>query len=258
MFAILFYYQWFMSAADGGTICSADPNNTPSTMCLQNISDWSGDADPEVLRQGREQLAIYALAVYCVILYGGMVIHNYSEEDQKTDLQRAAIQMARIKEKSGLTQKTTLVKKPEEEDDDEDELPPSESFKPFVWRRASYFLLTILVVSCLMINMEFSYSSFFGDYVYYWLIGFDFMYQFLDMTVFEVICPDKMHYMPLTAGIGCTMEMTSFGAPNFAQFLLSGFVSLLISFLLKLYFNPALAEFLSVWPRWQIMLRRRF
>jgi len=254
MFAVLFYYQFFMGAADGGTICSANPGTTPSSLCLQNIRDWQESASYEVLRQGRQQLAIFALGVWTVIIYGGLVIHNFSEEDQKTDVQRAQLALQRAKAKTGIVQKGKP--KPVEEEDDEDTLPPSNAFKPFIWRRAAYFLLCIFITFMLMIEVEFSYATPFGLYVYEWLVGFHWFYYFMELFLFRVICPDSIHYAPMLAVINSVQDLVSFGAPDFAQFLLSNFVQLYLVYLQNLFFVPAINEMIENLPRWRIMLRR--
>jgi hypothetical protein len=99
MLGVVFFYYWFMSPVDGGTVCSADPVAAPSALCLQDILDWEGAADLEVLRMGRQQLAIFAIGFYCSVVFAILVMPDYTDDDRKTDVQRAA-----------LAQKTTLTK----------------------------------------------------------------------------------------------------------------------------------------------------
>lgn len=84
MLSVMFLYAWFQSAEEGGSICSADPVNAPSSLCLQDILDWEESADPEVLRAGRQQMAIVALGVFVAHIYSTLVMPNWNEDDIKT------------------------------------------------------------------------------------------------------------------------------------------------------------------------------
>lgn len=67
MIAVVFLWAWFMPASKGGGVCSIDPENSPSVMCLEHILDWTGSEDLDVLRSGRQQLAIIGEEQFFVI-----------------------------------------------------------------------------------------------------------------------------------------------------------------------------------------------
>lgn len=107
--------------------------------------------------------------------------------------------------------------------------------------------------------MEFSYNnSIFQAYIYYWILGFKVMYYLVETFIFAAVCEDKMEYAPMVAAIGCISGMTTMGASSFLQFLLSYFSDLFLTCLDRLFVSPFISELQMLWPRWQLMLVRRF
>jgi hypothetical protein len=118
--------------------------------------------------------------------------------------------------------------------------------------------LSAFVQMCLMIQMEFSYANLFQSNIYYWILGFKVMYFFIEVFIMSVVCIDKIEYAPMSAAIGCISNMTSMGASSFSQFLLSYMAGLFLTCLERLFVSPFINETLSLWPRWRLMLVRRF
>eukprot|EP00599_Poterioochromonas_sp_BG-1_P003191 CAMPEP_0173133270 /NCGR_PEP_ID=MMETSP1105-20130129/630_1 /TAXON_ID=2985 /ORGANISM="Ochromonas sp., Strain BG-1" /LENGTH=1788 /DNA_ID=CAMNT_0014044913 /DNA_START=1672 /DNA_END=7038 /DNA_ORIENTATION=+ len=264
MLAVYFFYAWFMAADDGGTICSADPTNAPSKLCLQDILDWSQSAAPDKLRIGRQQVAIFAIGIYVTMIFVILVVPNYTDEDRKTDVERAALKVKNARaylEKNIAKAEKQLEKMANkanaEEEDDEDELPPSESWKPWIWNRAAIVFLSLFVQFCLIVQIEFSYSTPFSNLVYQFIVIFQEIYQFLDIFIFGEICPDTLYKVPMNIAINVISNMTTMGAPNFTQFLLSNLASLFLTYANRLYFNPLVEDLQSLWPRWKMMIQRR-
>ncbi|KAJ1400314.1 hypothetical protein B484DRAFT_438033, partial [Ochromonadaceae sp. CCMP2298] len=234
MIAIVMFWTWFMSAEDGGTICSADPENAPSPMCFQDVLDWTAEADYDVLRSGRQQMCIFALGFYCCCIFAILVMPEYSEDDRKTDVERAAIKNKATMSKSALAAQQAK----EQAEEDEDAIAPSDAFQPVKWRRATFLFLSIFVQLCLMVQMEFSYSP--------------------EVFVFSVACPDNLHFAPMVSAVSCISGMTTMGAPTFTAFIISYFADLFMVFVERLYISPFISEMMNLWPRWAMMLRRRF
>ena len=96
MLAVLLTWFWFaggviISAGDiQGIICSPDPKNTPSAMCLENISDWQGNLSVDQLRNGRKGVALVAICWYCIYVFTTLVVCSWTAEDVKTDVVRQA------------------------------------------------------------------------------------------------------------------------------------------------------------------------
>jgi hypothetical protein len=47
--------------------------------------------DIDTLRAGRQQMGLIALGFYTTWIYGNLVMPNYSDDDIKTDVERAAL-----------------------------------------------------------------------------------------------------------------------------------------------------------------------
>ena len=96
MLAVLLTWFWFaggvvISAGNiQGIICSADPKNAPSAMCLENIADWQGVLTVDALRNGRKGVALVAIAWYCLYVFSSLVVCSWTAEDVKTDVVRQA------------------------------------------------------------------------------------------------------------------------------------------------------------------------
>lgn len=251
MIAIIFLWSFFQSAEDGGTNCSADPIEAPSASCFQDIYDWTEEADPEILRAGRQQLAIIGVGFYCTYVFANLVMPNYTDDDRKTDVQRALIKANRdLKSKSPAPVINVDV--------DEDELPPDESFKPHIWRRMNFVLLTLFIHFCLMVQMEFSFSDVFEDLVYQFILIFKIFYFVLELVLMRYICPDAIQNAPMVAAISIISGISTMGASTFTEFVLSYFADVLLSVIERLYVAPFISDMINLWPRWRMMLRRRF
>lgn len=109
-----------------------------------------------------------------------------------------------------------------------------------------------------MVQMEFSYANLFQNNIYYWILGFKVMYFLLEVLIMSQICVDKMEYAPMSGAVACVSNMTSMGASSFSQFLLSFMAGVFLTCLERLFVTPFVNETLSLWPRWRLMLIRRF
>eukprot|EP00595_Chromulina_sp_UTEXLB2642_P001513 CAMPEP_0196766730 /NCGR_PEP_ID=MMETSP1095-20130614/29359_1 /TAXON_ID=96789 ORGANISM="Chromulina nebulosa, Strain UTEXLB2642" /NCGR_SAMPLE_ID=MMETSP1095 /ASSEMBLY_ACC=CAM_ASM_000446 /LENGTH=159 /DNA_ID=CAMNT_0042130435 /DNA_START=76 /DNA_END=552 /DNA_ORIENTATION=+ len=159
MIAILFVWKYFQDPADGGSICSSDPVNNPSKACLENIVDWQqtaiGNLDVLVqLRNGRKMIACFAICFYAVFVSAELIYPNWSKEDIKTDAQRL---------KDRLDPEVDFVTGNEDSNDYKVlAVPETKLWKPHVWRRTNFIFMIIAMVCCMMIHMEFSYSTIFS------------------------------------------------------------------------------------------------
>jgi len=246
MITVLAINIWFMDPADGGVICSPDPINAPSPMCLEDVLDWAETAtiDPSVFRAGRKMVCLMAVGLYITFVSGELMLPNWSDEDIKPDLMRNA--------EKNSNQTKTVAEVP-----DDDELPPSETFQPHIWRRANFFLMNSFMQMGLMIQMEFSYSAIFGNNVYQFIIIWKVIYFAVEVMIVEPYLGDKLCIAPMIASNVVVGNMTTMGASNFSQFLLSYFAGLYMTILERLYVAPFIGDIMSLWPRWSMMLQRR-
>ena len=254
--AVLFLYNWFLSADFGGAICTADDTVPGDPRCFQDVVDWKEAMTPTTLRLGRQNLCILAVGVYVSIIFAILVMPEYSDEDRKTDAQRAALKNnAKL---SKAQQAIQAAKAAMEATDQADELPPSQAFQPIKWRRATFLLLSAFVQFGLMIQMELSYANLFGSNVYTFIVGFIFLYLLIEVFILGEICPDKIQYAPMVASVSAISALTTMGAPSFTAFLYSYFVGFLFRIVQMVYMSPFISEIMSLWPRWQMMIKRRF
>lgn len=102
MFAVLVIWKWFMSFDNGGPFCMSDAQISALTsltvvptnglMCLQDLTDWQASADPDqVLRPGRQQLAILFVGVFATFVFARLILPKYSDQDRLTDVEREAL-----------------------------------------------------------------------------------------------------------------------------------------------------------------------
>ena len=63
---------------------------------------------------------------------------------------------------------------------------------------------------------------------------------------------------PLMVVIEVSEILITMGAEDFIDFTLSYFVELSVMIIERLYLDPALRELAQQWPKWKLMVRRRF
>jgi hypothetical protein len=68
--------------------------------------------------------------------------------------------------------------------------------------------------------VEFSYSTFFSDLVFEFIVIFEELYTFLEVFVFSFICPDTLYLVPRNASIAVISDLTIMGAQNFLSVLI--------------------------------------
>ena len=107
-----------------------------------------------------------------------------------------------------------------------------------------------------MIQMEFSYSDQFSGYVYQYIILMKVIYYFVEVFILEPVARDKLAFAPMVVAIAVVSGMTTMGADNFTEFILSYFVDLFLTFGERLYVSPLISEAMSLAPRWMMIERR--
>jgi len=186
------------------------------------------------------------LVFFCTNKFANLAIPNWSDEDILPDAQRAALLEKRLKS-GGVV----------EAEDDDDKEEESDVWKPHIWRRANVLWISFVVQFMLMVQMEFSYAPPFTNQVYQFIFVFKFLYLFIEVYFLESVCRDTLTYAPMTTAMVVVSNMTTMGASSFTQFVLSFLAGLYLTFIERLYMNPAISQMLSLAPRWQMMLERK-
>ena len=207
MLGVVFVYVWFMGGEVGGSICSATPLLTPSSLCLEDILDWNSAYTLDVLRNGRKGLLLVFIGWYSVYKYTLLIVPVWSEFDVKPDSVRAAEtikkknakklsltlnQQQRIngnKDKAKIGKSSIPVRGEEEEEVKE---PPSNMWAVHTWKRANIMLLAIFIVMMLITQVELSYSTPFQTNVYGFIVIFQFFYFFAEEVMFKNVCTNVM------------------------------------------------------------------
>lgn len=262
----LIIFAWFpgstyVSSDSGiGTGIYCDSSATAATyypyqvFCFSQATDWNGNESPgsSVLVYGRKGLMLIFLGFLVQCKYSEMAAPNYTPEERRPDTERAA---AKEKKKKDIKEKERRGEMNGDEDDDD--LPESTGFKPHIWQRAVFHVMTFFTVFVAQTHMELSYSSPFASYCTYFIISFKIIYILFDIWIFEPIMVDVLYFAPLDVVFGLVQNMATMGASNFTQFLLSFVVGLLLTCLERLYAAPLVGIVLNLWPRWTMMLQRR-
>ena len=223
LMSVLFVYEWFMSGALGGLICSATPLTSPSILCLETIHDWNNKYTLDVLRNGRKGLLLVFIGWYCVYSYTLLIVPLWTDLDVKPDSVREAELLKKKEElkkkrknknnfkseennfmknyeKSGanrekkndeINEKTMEIKKKEVEEEIKQDR-TSSSFQIRISRRGNILLLSMFIVMLLMTHMELSYSTPFQVNVYSFIVFFQIFYFIAEEIVFKVTCSNVM------------------------------------------------------------------
>merc|ERR1711871_1035308 len=247
--AILFCHAWFKPAfADPpGNVCLLNdqvtpPVKTPSILCFEGILLWDGSGDIDTIRKSRKGTCMLAIAMYIIFLSSKLLIPNWEEEDRsilKTFLM------------NDTTKKTTIA------EEDNDDVPESDIWAPEIWRRANLIVVCLGMIFLLTVQMEFGYSPFFSDFVYLFILGFKVFYLLLEEIVIAPTLRESLFIGPQVIAYVLISNMTTMGAPNFVEFIVSYFAGLFLTFFERLYFSPVIGIFITNLPKWKMMAERR-
>lgn len=255
--AIMFIYSYFQDPIYGGSICSPAESIaiTPNPMCFENIYDSQYIAvnNPEymiILRTGRKMLALLFVGLYAIFFSATCIFPNWTKEDVKTDAQRL---------KNRYDPDIDFVAG----DEDLTVLPDSIAqsshiWRPHIWRRANYFLVVGIIIVCLIIEIEFSYSTFFSYYTYQMVVVFKVIFWAIENFFIEFAVQEKLADVCIMASVFCTGNMVTMGAASFVQFIISFVMQLLYNYTERLYVAPWAMKWKLYWPRTEIMLSRTF
>jgi hypothetical protein len=143
------------------------------------------------------------------------------------------------------------------EEEEEDEVPTDDDLLPEEMRRSHLMFAAIMEMGFLLLVVEFSYSSLFGDYIWTCLI----VLKVVQMLFEQMLCnyiKDVLLLCPLMVGLEMTQFVVTMGADGFIDFLMSYCVELVLVLAERVYFDPALKAVGSVFPYIQVFFLRRY
>lgn len=143
------------------------------------------------------------------------------------------------------------------EEDEEDAVPDSDIWNPTMWKRAHFVWCSCCVCVMLLSVFEFSYSDAFEENIYMVLAASKVVFQLVDVVLDDLL-REALLLNPLSVVIELTMILVTMGASDFVEFVSSYFFELSVMILERLYLDPFIANCMKLWPRWRMMLIRRF
>lgn len=120
----------------------------------------------------------------------------------------------------------------------------AEIWKPTLWRRSNLLFSSFMVGLLCCVICEFSYWEEFGTYIWFIILGFRPMGQFLGAIVDNQL-HDALLSAPIMTAFDVTTGIVTLSADDFVDFILSYFIELGIGLVETVYFNPGLSAFLE-------------
>ena len=237
---------WLTSFDDGGTLCSPDPVNEPSTTCFEDIpGDWSDALTLNLerinlYRVGRQGTCFLGMGLYITFLSARLIVPKWSDEHNEDDM---------------FAEET--VDAADGNGDEDEIIAPSPIWAPMVWKRAHLMLASFLLELLMVCLIEFSFSATFGDWVYQIIIGYKVSQKYMDI-VFEDLLKEFLLINPLATLYTVIEGLITMGADSFSDFILSYFVELCVMVIERCYLDPSIGVISKLWPRWEMQFRRYF
>jgi hypothetical protein len=143
------------------------------------------------------------------------------------------------------------------EDEEVDDIPTDDDLLPEEMRRSHLMFAGIMEMSFLLLVVEFSYSSTFGDQIWLCLVCL----KVIQMMFEQILCnyiKDVLLLCPLMVGLEMTQFIVTMGADGFIDFLMSYCVELVLVLAERVYLDPAIKAVSSVFPYIQVFFLRRY
>jgi len=143
------------------------------------------------------------------------------------------------------------------EDDEEDEVPTDDDLLPEEMRRSHLMFAAIMEMCFLLVLVEFSYSSTFGEQIWLCLVTI----KIIQMLFEQLLCnyiKDVLLLCPLMVGLEMTQFVVTMGADGFIDFLMTYCVELVLVLAERVYLDPALKAVGSVFPYISVFFYRRY
>jgi len=210
----------------------------PNSAFIQQISgDWyaSSSPDDEIIkniRHGRTGAIICSLSVYATIVSASVVIQHRDDVKVNED------------EEDFIT------------DSDINKAPQSESWSPTTWKRAHFVLCCFGLELCLLCLWEISYSAGFEANLREITIISKLLFVIFEIAIAKLL-KEKLLCVPLMVAIGITEVITTIGAADFVDFTVIFFLQIASTVFHRLYIDPCVKSFESIWPRWKFILIKK-
>jgi hypothetical protein len=210
----------------------------PNSAFIQEISgNWyaSSSPDDEIMkniRHGRTGAIILSLSVYATIVSASFVIQQRDDVKVNED------------EEDFIT------------DADTNTAPQSESWTPTKWKRAHFVLCCFGLELCLLCLWEISYSAGFAANLREITIISKLVFVIFEIAITKLL-KEKLLCVPFMVAIGITEIISTIGAADFVDFTVIFFLQIASTVFHRLYIDPCVKSFESIWPRWKFILIKK-
>ena len=222
LFAFLICFQGETSAFTISlyTCDTTDPLGCRISILDSMLSSWSGESPSSpnsyaTRRNGRAALLFILLGSYLVLIsmkafIPQLVSHYYDSAADEEE---------------------------EEEEPDRSWPPDQQIFSPLVWKRSSWFLL--IASNCLICTLliEFSYSLFFTELWWLYIIGFYLLGKAISTLVLWIMNEELLR-VPIIAVYQTILQVVTLGSPDYYSFIVTVFITQAIFLLDRLYVTP--------------------
>jgi len=144
-----------------------------------------------------------------------------------------------------------------EEEEEDDELPEDDELLPDEMRRSHLMFAAIMEMAFLLLVVEFSYSSIFGDNIWTCLLCLKIIQMFFEQLLCSYI-KDVLLLCPLMVGLEMTEFVVTMGADGFIDFLMSYCVELILVLAERVYLDPALKAVGGIFPYIAVFCKRLY
>jgi len=143
------------------------------------------------------------------------------------------------------------------EDEEEDEVPTDDDLLPEEMRRSHLMFAAIMEMGFLLLIVEFSYSSIFGEEIWMCLVCLKVIQMFFEQLLCNYI-KDVLLLCPLMVGLEMTQFVVTMGADGFIDFLMSYCVELVLVLAERVYLDPALKAVGGIFPYISVFFQRLY
>mmetsp|Transcript_12959 Transcript_12959/g.27791 ORF Transcript_12959/g.27791 Transcript_12959/m.27791 type:complete len:2710 (-) Transcript_12959:932-9061(-) len=245
-FGVGLFHAWFI------LLSSTDPIKLPSSINFEWLSGHFQDSlmltaeNQQRYRMGRIGTSLIVLSVY-LMMYSAVLVVPENRFDQRVTDDRVKFGQKNTDPEEFL----------EEHTDENGVVQGSDLWKPRFWKRAHIILASGLESMALLIMFEFSYSNTFETYVMEFLVGMKVLGVMLE-SYLEKNLRDILVCAPFIIVVQVSEMTVTMGASDFIDFVSSYVVELGLMLVERLVMAPLLAHTILMWPKWKIMIRRRF
>eukprot|EP01029_Cantina_marsupialis_P009699 TRINITY_DN2249_c0_g1_i2.p1 TRINITY_DN2249_c0_g1~~TRINITY_DN2249_c0_g1_i2.p1 ORF type:complete len:4493 (+),score=1584.60 TRINITY_DN2249_c0_g1_i2:343-13821(+) len=227
---------------------SADPVAEPNTYSFEDTSgDW---LDTLMLttdriqkyKFGRVGVAFVCCGFYLIMVGVRLFIPDHSLDQHLSDDANAEDPLDAVDVMADV---------------DLNPVPPSKYWRPILWKRTHMVFSSFMLQLVLLWIWEFSYSHWFSDNQYQFIVLFKIIQMIFDM-ILGAYMRENLLIAPLMVMIELTEILVTMGAEDFTDFTVAYFVETALMILERLYVDPFMKYMSAVWPKWKMIIKRKF